>query len=214
MIPLLYALISGKYITFHSSISLFTYKKLCYTVLTKFGFPGGSYELSISDALYFLPPAHYNQTVSAPSLFLPSPFSCSWREFCSRYAFTDASFLTEEILRTFYTAAARKFPLLLTVNYSLIYASVPTPEGLFVVGPVRFSSSASLKTALTASKMPKDFPETAALCDFTDFADCVLLIYNSFQENFLNPGYPSFPKCCSLDFSGGNTAKAGWPDFS
>lgn len=116
----------------------------------------------------------------------PLPSLVPDESFCSRYAFTDASFLTEEILRTFYTAAARKFPLLLTVNYSLIYASVPTPEGLFVVGPVRFSSSASLKTALTASKMPKDFPETAALCDFTDFADCVLLIYNSFQENFLN----------------------------
>lgn len=79
----------------------------------------------------------------------------------------------------------RALPVLFTAAAKLYYAFVPSSELDFLIGPVRFSSPVHTNRNIENIILGKEDLEAVAVCEFSDFASQVLLVYNLMHTSFL-----------------------------
>ena len=76
-------------------------------------------------------------------------------------------------------------PRLVSINTQMVYASVKTPEKIYIIGPVRFDSSISLRVSLYNPHLEENWTEIVPLCNFETFIEFVLLTHNLYAESLL-----------------------------
>jgi AraC-type DNA-binding domain-containing proteins len=100
--------------------------------------------------------------------------------FCARVNFQDL-ILEEPGLEEFLLdAPSHKAPLLSSIQDHVIYATLTTPDHLFVVGPVCLDQPVYIKHQLSDFSLDASWKETIFSCEFNLFLDYILLMHNLF----------------------------------
>ncbi|NNJ29386.1 AraC family transcriptional regulator [Lacrimispora defluvii] len=107
---------------------------------------------------------------------------------CARKDFSDLPFSILNVRDTVLEMKAEPFPTLTSVNDSIIYAAVPARDMIYVIGPVGFHTKVNINRRIQAVPIESDWIQSLSICDFDDFMQDILLIYNLFHEEMLTAG--------------------------
>ncbi|WP_097004978.1 helix-turn-helix domain-containing protein [Lacrimispora amygdalina] len=117
---------------------------------------------------------------------------------CARKDFTDLPFLCEEVRDTVLEIPEDRVPTLTAVNSNIIYAAVPVENMIYVIGPVGFHTQVNINRIIPDINIDSNWSESLSICDFDDFLQDVLLIYNLFHEEMLEAGDIIKQNCVDL----------------
>jgi AraC-type DNA-binding domain-containing proteins len=108
--------------------------------------------------------------------------------FCARMNFHDLFFEKPELEKFILEVPSNKSPLLSLVNDSFVYATVSTPDNLFIIGPVCFNQPIFIRHQIYMPELSIDvsWKETIFTCEFNTFIDNILLMHNLSQTPSLN----------------------------
>lgn len=106
--------------------------------------------------------------------------------FCGRPGFVD-SFYQPEILTHILKGnhICPDTPFLFTVKRKICYAFLPSAEKDFLIGPVKFSSPIHINYDITDISLADTDLDNIPVCDFSDFSNQILLVYNLQHTNIL-----------------------------
>lgn len=103
-------------------------------------------------------------------------------EFCGRPEFKDRTVCTPDVAQQLLTMCTPEIPAIVSLNSEIIYASVETPDEIFLIGPVKFFSPVYLKLNVDIPPIPKKWLMSVSGCDFSVFLKDVLLCCNLFRS--------------------------------
>lgn len=108
--------------------------------------------------------------------------------FCARMNFHDLIFEKPELETFILEMPSNQCPLLSSINDTFIYATVSTPDNLFIIGPVCFNQPIFIKHTINMPEFSIDdsWKETVFTCEFNTFIDTILLMHNLSQIDCFN----------------------------
>lgn len=105
---------------------------------------------------------------------------CARTQFDDRLVTSDVSSLFSDLWKI---ASA---PILASSSQQITYALIPTPEHLFIVGPVCFIEPVYLPHTFETNTLDQSLLASIPRCTFENFMNDVLLAYNLYQESPLD----------------------------
>ena len=103
-------------------------------------------------------------------------------EFCGRPDFRDRTVCTPDVAQQLLSMCTPEIPAVISLNSEIVYASVETPDAIFLIGPVKFYTPVFLKLNVDTNPLPKRWLLSVSGCEFSLFIKDVLLCYNLFRQ--------------------------------
>ena len=104
--------------------------------------------------------------------------------FCAVYDFIDP--IIEQInMESILDFKEYPYPKVISVGNRIAYASIPTPKHIYLLGPVKFVDPVIINSNVNGYIIEDEWLKTVFSCNYQDFIDDILLIYNLHYEHML-----------------------------
>ncbi|PXV93329.1 AraC-like DNA-binding protein [Lachnotalea glycerini] len=93
----------------------------------------------------------------------------------------DLLFSQSEIENFILDIPPNEFPLLSSINDNVVFATVTTPQNLFIIGPLYLNTPVYIKHQLSVTSFDPSYLQPVFSCEFSMLVEDMLLIHNLFR---------------------------------
>lgn len=106
--------------------------------------------------------------------------------YCARLDFHDLCTRLSEIQSELLRAANSDYPVITCIDGQVMYAVISSPDFIFLIGPVRFSSYLPLQHYMNNIELDSNWIQSVPVCGLRDVLQDALILHNLFRDDILN----------------------------